>query len=176
MSLESDLGGSVPWTTDLPLPDWDTVYREQLPRIYNFFRYRTGHDTVAEDLAAATFEKAWRARHRYRRDLGSFTTWLLSIARNVAVDHARGARAHERLDAAEDLAAAGTPEEDAARRSNSARLGALLAELPERERDVIALKYGAGVTNRAIAELTGLTETNVGTIAHRAVQTLRGKW
>jgi RNA polymerase sigma-70 factor, ECF subfamily len=38
------------------------------------------------------------------------------------------------------------------------------------------LKYGAGATNRAISEVTGLSESNVGTILHRAVQTLREKW
>ena len=41
-----------------------------------------GAGPVAEDLTSITFEKAWRARHRYRRDLGAFTTWLLTIARN----------------------------------------------------------------------------------------------
>jgi RNA polymerase sigma-70 factor (ECF subfamily) len=38
------------------------------------------------------------------------------------------------------------------------------------------LKYGAGATNRAIAKLTGLSESNVGTIVHRVVETLRRDW
>src|SRR5437879_2999161 len=42
--------------------DWDTVYREELPRIYNFFRYRVGNPATAEDLTSLAFEKAWRAR------------------------------------------------------------------------------------------------------------------
>ncbi len=49
-------------------PDWDQVYAEQLPRVLNFFRYRLGNTADVEDLTARTFEKAWRARHRYRRD------------------------------------------------------------------------------------------------------------
>ena len=48
-------------------PDWDQVYAEQLPRVLNFFRYRLGDTADVEDLTARTFEKAWRARHRYRR-------------------------------------------------------------------------------------------------------------
>ena len=40
-----------------------------------------------EELTARTFEKAWRARHRYRRDLSGFSTWLLTIARHVAIDY-----------------------------------------------------------------------------------------
>ena len=48
--------------------------------------------------------------------------------------------------------------------------------LPEREREVIALRYGSGLTNRAIARLTGLSESNVGTILHRTVARLREAW
>lgn len=78
-------------------PDWDQVYREQLPRVHNFFRYRLGHTADVEDLTARTFEKAWRSRHRYRRDLAGFSTWLLTIARNVAIDHLRARQRYEPL-------------------------------------------------------------------------------
>jgi DNA-directed RNA polymerase specialized sigma24 family protein len=47
--------------------DWDALYCDQLPRIYNYFRFRVGTDADAEDLTARTFESAWRARERYRR-------------------------------------------------------------------------------------------------------------
>jgi RNA polymerase sigma-70 factor (ECF subfamily) len=157
-------------------PDWEAVYSEQLPRVYNFLRYRLGNEAVAQDLTSHTFEKAWRERHRYRRDLAGFSTWLLRIARNVAVDHLRTRHDHAPLEEAADAAAEGTPEEEAAIRSNFARLSALTARLPERERELLALKYGAGATNRAIAQVTGLTESNVGTILHRAVLTLRAGW
>ena len=42
-------------------PDWEAVYAEQLPRVYNFIRYRIGDCADVEDLTSATFEKAWRA-------------------------------------------------------------------------------------------------------------------
>jgi RNA polymerase sigma-70 factor (ECF subfamily) len=157
-------------------PSWDLVFAEQLPRVYNFLRYRLGSETLAEDLTSVTFEKAWRYRHRYRRDLAKFSTWLLTIARNVAVDHRRTEPNHAPLEAAENETAAGTPEEEAVLRSNFARLSALLAGLGDRERELLALKYGAGATNRAIAQVTGLSESNVGTILHRAVATLRTQW
>jgi len=157
-------------------PTWDLVFAEQLPRVYNFLRYRLGSEALAEDLTSITFEKAWRHRHRYRRDLAKFSTWLLTIARNTAVDHRRTEPLHSPLEAAENEAAAETPEEEAMLRSNFARLSALLAGLPDRERELLALKYGAGATNRAIAQVTGLSESNVGTIVHRAVAALRAKW
>ena len=52
----------------------------------------------------------------------------------------------------------------------------MLAELPERDRELVSLKYGAGLTNRVIAKQLRLTETNVGTLLHRAVQKLRAGW
>lgn len=161
---------------DAAEPDWDTVYADQLTRIYNYFRYRLGNETVAEDLTSKTFEKAWVARRRYRRDLAGFGTWLLSIARNVAIDHLRADRRHAPISAALDVADGRTPEDDLANRSDLARLAALMGRLPARDQELLALKYGAGATNRAIAEVTGLSESNVGTIVHRAVQALREEW
>src|SRR5690349_2473284 len=86
-------------------PDWNAVYAEELPRVYNFFRYRLGPDADIEDLTSRTFEKAWKARHRYRRDIAGFTTWLLGIARNVAIDHLRARRWHVPIDEAANVAA-----------------------------------------------------------------------
>src|ERR1700679_4159898 len=69
--------------------DWNAVYGNQLPRIYNYFRFRVGPTHDVEELTARTFEKAWRARAQYRRDLAGFSTWLFAIARNVVKDHFR---------------------------------------------------------------------------------------
>ena len=158
-------------------PDWEQVYAEQLPRVFNFFRYRLDNRADAEDLTARTFEKAWRARHRYRRDLAGFATWLLTIARNVAIDHLRARQRHEPLEVAAAMASSGeTPEQHAVDQSDAHRLAALLATMPTRERELIAMKYGADMSNRAIARATGLSESNVGTILHRAVESLRGRW
>lgn len=156
--------------------DWDALYAEQLPRVYNFFRYRVGDGAVAEDLTSRTFEKAWQARRRYRRDLAGFGTWLLVIARNVAVDHYRTRKVHAPLEAAGTVSAGADPAELNERRERFERLTRLLAARPERERELIALRYGAELTNRAIARLTGLSESNVGTILHRTIQALRADW
>lgn len=164
------------WAQKARATDWDATFAEQLPRIYNFFRYRVGAGPVAEDLTAATFEKAWRARDRYRRDRAAFGTWLIAVARNVAIDHFRSARASVPLEEAAGIPGGPNPEEIAERRSDEDRLGRLLARRTEREREILALKYGAEYTNRDIARVTGLSESNVGTILHRAVQALRTDW
>lgn len=176
MAIEGEVSNRLFLSVAQSEPDWDAVYKEQLPRVFNFFRYRLGNEAHAEDLTSRTFEKAWSARARYRRDLAGFSTWLLSIARNVATDHLRAQRPHLPLEAVDEMAANDTPHDDVARDSDLARLGTLLEKLPQREQELVALKYGAEATNRAIAELTGLSESNVGTILHRVVQALRRDW
>ena len=155
--------------------DWDGVYRAEMPRVFNYFRYRGLPRATAEDLTSATFEKAWRARDRYRREQAAVSTWLLAIARNVAIDHFRRSRPEVPLaqDIAKDEA---SPETAALHAGQSVRLAELLGRLPERERELLALKYGADATNRAIATITGLSESNVGTILHRTVVSLRARW
>src|SRR6185437_12136282 len=176
MSLHQATSGRwMAWDSAEEL-DWDALYSDQLPRIYNYFRFRVGAYADAEDLTARTFEKAWRARSRYRRDLAGFSTWLFTIAHNVAMDFLRSRRPQISLDAVEEMPADGTPEKDAERHSDLVRLSALAARLSEREQELIALKYGAALDHRQIARLTRLTESNVGTILHRAVQALRKQW
>lgn len=164
--------------TDMADVDWTAVYAEQLPRVYNYFRFRTGDNTLAEDLTAQTFERAWCGRARYRRDLGGFSTWLFTLARNVAASHFRQHRSTQQLplDHVVGQHDHRSLEEIVQRRSDLARLQMLLARLPERERELIEFKYGAELTNRAIAQLMGMSESNVGTILHRIVQRLRAMW
>ena len=164
---------------DWPAPgeaDWDALYAEHLPRIYNYFRFRVGTDADAEDLTASAFERAWQARERYQQDLAAFSTWLFTIARNLAVDFLRSRRPQVPLDGIPEMPAEGTPEKDAERASDLQRLSALAELLSGREQELIALKYGAELDNRQIARLLRLSESNVGTILHRAVQTLRRHW
>jgi RNA polymerase sigma-70 factor (ECF subfamily) len=160
--------------------DWDAIYTAELPRLYNYFRYRLCERDCAEELTAATFERAWRGRSRYRAALASLSTWLLGIARNVWKEHLRERRkVAQRLapDADIDpLPCELDVEQQVQKQQDRARLQDLLAALPEREQDLIALKYGAGLTNRQIARVAGLSESNVGSILHRTVKSLREKW
>ena len=164
------------WVQGARATDWEATFSAELPRIYNFCRYRVGPGPVAEDLTSITFEKAWRARDRYRRDQAAFSTWIFTVARNVATDHFRARRVSVPLEEAAELPGGVTPEEFSERRSDEERLARLLERRTERERELLALKYGADWTNRDIARMTGLSESNVGTILHRAVLAMRAEW
>jgi RNA polymerase sigma-70 factor, ECF subfamily len=156
--------------------DFESVYQTELPHVYNFFRYQVGDDQIAQDLTAETFEKAWRNRARYRADLASFSTWLFTLARHAATDYYRKRRPTLPLDEAVLISDPQGIEDTAEERAEFAQLAKLLARLADRERELVALKYGAGLTNRAIARLTGLSESNVSTILSRVTQQLRAQW
>ena len=156
--------------------DWDEVFREYFPRVYNFFRYRIGDDALAEDLTSTAFEKAWRSRGQYRQDVGAIGTWLFTIARNTANDHFRRNRLEVGLEALEEMPDSFSVEENFQRADETRRLEILLQQLSPRTRELIALKYGAEMNNREIAQLTDLSESNVGTLLNRAVNVLRSTW
>src|SRR3954452_23635638 len=67
-------------------PSFDEVVAEQLDSVYRYLVYLTGDRSAAEDLAAETFEKAFRSWRRYDPRRAAPRTWLCSIARGVAVD------------------------------------------------------------------------------------------
>jgi RNA polymerase sigma-70 factor (ECF subfamily) len=153
------------------------LYDEHIGALFNYCLYRVGDPAVAEDLTADIFERAWRARRRYDPDRASFATWLFAIARRRVIDWQRrqGRRPTVNLD--EDLA---SPRPGPAVRAEQAeerrRLHRLIQNLPEESQELIALKFGAGMTNRRIAEIVGKSETAVGSALYRLVRKLRGQW
>jgi RNA polymerase sigma-70 factor (ECF subfamily) len=156
--------------------DFEGLYHAELPRVYNFFRYHIGDGQLAEDLTSETFEKAWRNRHRYKRNLSAFPTWLFTIAQRVAIDHYRKDHADISLDDFHYLASAENIEDRAQVQADFAHLSVLLSRLTVRDRNLVALKYGAGLSNRTIAGLTGLSESNVSVFIFRVIRTLREEW
>ena len=131
--------------------------------------------SAAEDVTAQAFERAYRRRASFKPERGSHRGWLFGIARNAALDElrrrSRQAAAHHR---AGGRAAARAPTRRRPRPRCGARsLSAALATLSPRERELIALKYFAGLANAEIAEVIGVSESNAGTRLHRAMEKLR---
>jgi RNA polymerase sigma-70 factor (ECF subfamily) len=155
--------------------DWKEVYLENLPRIYNYLRFRIGDYLIAEDLTSSTFEKAWKSRNQYRREISAFSTWLFAIASNLAIDYFRKQRMGVDLSQLDAQGSAQSAEEVSEQNAQYAHLLLLLEKLSSRERELFALKHGADLTNRQIATLTGLSESNVGTILYRIAKQIRAK-
>lgn len=154
------------------------LYDDQVSRVYGFFGYRVRSREEAEDLTQLTFERALRAWERFDPNRASARTWLLAIANNLLVDHYRSdrsarnepipedGRAEPRLSQVEPL------EHDL---GLSPELEAALGQLGDRERELIALRYGGDMNGPEIAELTGLSVANVQQILSRSLRKLRAE-
>jgi RNA polymerase sigma-70 factor (ECF subfamily) len=156
--------------------EFETFYLEYMPRVYNFFRYRFTEDMLAEDLTSLTFEKAWKHRSRYQYGLSALSTWIFTIARRIAIDHFRRKKVDIPIDEVKHLTGTELLEEKLNDHEQLDQLCKLMEDLAEREKEIVSLKYGAGLNNRQIAKLVNLSESNVGVILHRTVNKLRAKW
>ncbi|HEV2712328.1 MAG TPA: sigma-70 family RNA polymerase sigma factor [Gaiellaceae bacterium] len=136
-------------------------------RVYAYVAYRVGDGPDAEDLTSETFERALRYRKSYDPRKGEPVAWLLGIAKRC-VD-GRGARMEFASEGA-DEAIPSDLEEDTVRRLTVARA---VGTLDERDRELIALRYGADLTARQIAELLGARTNAIEVALHRALGRLR---
>jgi len=154
----------------------EDIYDEHVWRVYAFFAYRLGTREDAEDLTQATFERAARAFGRYDARKGSPLTWLLAIANNLLIDHFRR-KAAERvrpLDVSDlDSTAVSVTCVDDVSLGLDPDLAAAIAMLSDREREIIALRYGADLSGPEIAKLKGLTLPNVQQILSRSLRRMR---
>jgi RNA polymerase sigma-70 factor, ECF subfamily len=156
-------------------PEFAHVYDEHVWDVYGYLAYRLGSREEAEDLTQSTFERGLKAWGRYDPRRASPKTWLLTIAHNLLVDHYRATRATDPLaddhgDAGHGGVTAG-PENDL---GLSPELAAAIATLTQRDREVIALRFGGDLTGPEIAELLDLTLANVQQILSRSLRRLRG--
>jgi RNA polymerase sigma factor (sigma-70 family) len=152
------------------------IYESYFDRIYSYVRYQVHDDATADDLTALVFERSMLAMNRYNPRKGDFISWLFGIARNAVREHRR--RGHSREIVSLELVGEQPDinrwtEDVIARQEENNHLLAAVTRLKAREREIIALKFGAGLTNRHIAGLVGLSESNVGTILYRSLRRLR---
>jgi RNA polymerase sigma-70 factor (ECF subfamily) len=152
---------------------FDELYRSSRDDVYAYAVGLLRDRTAAEDVTATAFERAYRKRSRFNPSRGEPRAWLFGIARNAALDELRRRGRQAEL-TAEPVDLLHAPlDESAEANERRLALSAALASLEPRERELIALKFFAGLANTEIAEVLGLTESNAGTKLHRAVTKLR---
>lgn len=143
--------------------------------VFRFLRARCRDEDTALDLTAVTFEKALRAIGRYQSGGGGVRAWLFTIARNAATDHERRSRpllAQWAMNSERRSDDRG-PEETAIANDERRRLLLLLQDLPEIQRDALAMRYGAGMTAREIGIVIGKTEEATQKLISRALARLK---
>jgi RNA polymerase sigma-70 factor, ECF subfamily len=138
-----------------------------IKRVYAYVAYRVGDGPDAEDLTSETFERALRYRKSYDPRKGEPIAWLLGIAKRC-ID-GRGPTLELASERADEAVHSNLEEETVRRLTVARAVGAL----EERDRELIALRYGADLTARQIAELLGARTNAIEVALHRALGRLR---
>ena len=127
-----------------------------------------GGAEVAEEVVQDAFQSVWRSARSYRSDRGSVRTWLLTIARNAAIDwrRGRGARISREapLDDAVELADDVRVEDRVTIRLRDDRVRAAVRSLPPDQRAVLDLAFWSGLSQSEISARTGIP---LGTVKSR---------
>ena len=151
---------------------FEELYRACARDVYAYVASLLRDRAASEDVTSQAFERALSRRRSFDARRGTQRAWLFAIARNAALDELRRRRRTVALvvEPAELVPVDGADEETAVRR---ATVRAALAGLDARDRELIALKFHAGLGTAEIAEVLGISPTNASTRVHRAVTRLR---
>jgi RNA polymerase sigma factor (sigma-70 family) len=155
---------------------FEDLYRSSRGDVYAYVATLLRDHAAAEDVTALAFERAYRRRRTFDRRRGEERAWLFGIARNAALDELRRRRRLATLttDPADPdgpaFETADDPAEVALRRTT---VRTALAALPPREREIVALKFHGGLSNEELGRVLGVSQSNAGTLLHRAMEKLR---
>jgi RNA polymerase sigma-70 factor, ECF subfamily len=154
---------------------FEVLYRSSRDDVYAYVATLLRDRAAAEDVTALAFERAYRRRRTFDRRRGEERAWLFGIARNAALDELRRRQRLARMAVEpEDASAADAAAEDGAEvalRRTAVR--AALAKLSAREREIVALKFHAGMSNAELARVLAISESNAGTMLYRTMEKLR---
>ncbi len=157
------------------LDEFAEKYRQFFPRLFAYVYGRVHNVQVTEDLVADAFERAFLKAESLRND-EAFSTWLFTIARNVIISHGRKHNRETIVDP--DIMKAIAPssasvESEILLREELNAVAQLVRGFPQREQDIVSLKFDAELSNNQIAQIMELSEANVRVILFRTLRKLR---
>jgi RNA polymerase sigma factor (sigma-70 family) len=155
---------------------FDDVFDRYFEAVYKYMLFRVCDEQLADDLTAQTFERALRSFHQYQPGRGAVNTWLFGIARHVVSDHFRRGKSRHWLPfefLQNKPVPMPSPEEIVLANHDRAALQVAISQLGDLEREILALKFSAGFTNRQIARHMHRSESNIGVILYRTMKRLR---
>ena len=156
--------------------DFTYIFETYYKRVYNFMYYRVNCHYTSEDLTSQTFEKIMANIETYSKNKSPFEVWVFAISRNVINDYFRSLKKHRTfsLDLVKEFVSRKkTPEDIVEMVETNDELLKAIKVLDEREKNIVALKFGAELKNKEIATILDLTESNVGVILYRTMKKLK---
>lgn len=153
--------------------EFDALYRDSRDDLYAYLSFLLSDRSLAEEVTAQAFERAFSRRASFDPLRGDLRAWLFRIARNAAIDELRRGKRNATL-AAEATASSHRHSDGAdAQAVDRLAVTSAIRTLEPRRRELVALKFFAGLTNIEIARVVGQSESNVGSQLHRAIKQLR---
>ena len=150
---------------------FEQLYQRYARPVFGLALRRLGDRGRAEDAVQETFASIWRSAGSYRPDRGPGAPWLYAVARNAIVDRAR-ARTDLPAEIPDSADHEAGPSDQAEQSWVSWRVHRALEELPEREREVIALAYWSGLSQSEVADFLGIPLGTVKTRTRAALSHL----
>jgi RNA polymerase sigma-70 factor (ECF subfamily) len=150
---------------------FEDLYRRYARAVFGLALRRLGDRGRAEDAVQETFASIWRSAKSYRPERGAGAPWLFAVARNAIVDRSR-ARGEPPADAPDEADLEPGPPDRAEQGWVSWRVHRALEDLPEREREVVALAYWSGLSQSEVADYLGIPLGTVKTRTRAALARL----
>lgn len=156
--------------------DFEKIYNEYFPKIYNYIFYRLMSREDTEELVSEVFLKVVGNLEQFDSEKAQFKTWIYRIAQNTLIDFYRTRKPEASLD---DENVDWEPSVDFEAQLESITspkrraIYQALTKLKERERMIIYYRFFEGYTNREIAKLLQMNESTVGTVLNRALKKLK---
>jgi RNA polymerase sigma-70 factor (ECF subfamily) len=155
----------------------EELYGRFASRVYGLGIVMLGSDAMAQDLVQDTFVKLWRTADRFDERRGRLETWVLLVARSLAIDALRrrvlDARSVERVGVPRETSSDAGPEELAETRDMAGRARSAMASLSPGQRAALELAYFGGKTSAEVAELEGIPVGTAKTRIRTALLKLR---
>jgi RNA polymerase sigma-70 factor (ECF subfamily) len=151
------------------------LYTLYFPRVYRYILARTGNPYDAEDLAEEVFMKVLEAIERFQWREAPFSAWLFRIAHNALISQRRKDGVRGRSGPLSDGLAldAQSPDDMVENRLALNEIMDAALKLPEAQRQVITLRFAAGLSVAETARAMNKGEGNVKVIQHKAIAKLR---
>ncbi|MFP3387355.1 sigma-70 family RNA polymerase sigma factor [Brevibacillus sp. SIMBA_040] len=152
------------------------IYDAYYKRVYKYICYRINNHYAAEEICSHVFEVVISKYKSFSPQRSNFEVWLFAIARNAVTDYFRSQKKRMTfsLDTILDLfQPKSSPEEIVIRDDSHEELFKALAKLSDKERHIIAMKYAAGLKNAEIADLLGVSGSNIGVVLYRCLKKLQ---
>jgi len=154
--------------------DFEQVFKEQFPPVYNYIYYHIHNAADAEDLTADVFVRAYKYWGSYSPEKGSRGAWLGGIARNtVKVYFQKNASRPQTVELSELMSTGAEIEGDYVRKEQLRQIFTQINALPEHKREIVTMKYMLCLTNRDIARIMDMSESNVGVTLHRTMKQIQ---